>query len=130
MEVLVLRTVTVLVTGTVLGIAVLLILFFLIVYHVPERFNSYSYFALKALVGTAVGLYVGYLQKTKAALVAVICLLPGLILQATSRSYPIRIGLGIAIFLLGDALGLVVAFAIAHRLSNSRKSAPTRTVSG
>lgn len=125
-----LRTVSVFAAGMVLGLVILLVLFLFIANHVPERLNWLAYFVLKSLVGAAVGVFVGFFQKNKAGLVAVVCLLPGFLLQAASRSYPIRTGPGFVIFILGEALGLFTAFAIARYLSNSMRSATRGTVSG
>ena len=54
-----------------------------------------------------------------------ICLVPVIFLQATSRSYPISTGLGLAVFILGEVLCLSIAVAIARRFSSSKRL-PTR----
>jgi hypothetical protein len=114
--------VSVLVAGTILALGILLVLFLLAVNHIPERFNWHVYFVLKSLVGAAVGLFVGFVQKKNAGIIAMVCLLPGIFLQVASRSYPLRTGLAFVVFFLSESLGLLIAFAIAKRLSNARRS--------
>jgi hypothetical protein len=115
-----LRTLAVFIGGAILAFALLLALFAVIAYHVPERFNFYSYFALKILIATAVGLFVGSLQQNRAGLLAVACLLPLLLLQATRSYYPVWTAGRLPAFLLSEAMGLSLTFAVAHHLSKSK----------
>jgi hypothetical protein len=115
-----LRTLAVFIGGAILGFALPLALFAVIVYRVPEQFNFYSYFVLKVLVATAVGLFIGSLQQKRAGLLAVACHLPFLLWQATRSSYPVWTTGRIPAFLLGEAMGLSLTFAVAHHLSKSK----------
>ena len=117
-----LRTVSVLVAGTLLGLAALVGLFLLALNRIPTPSHWFIYLVLKVSVGTAVGLFVGFVQKKNAGVFAMVCLLPGIFLQATSRSYPLRTGLAFVAFFLSEVLGLFTAFAIANRLSQARRS--------
>jgi hypothetical protein len=112
-----LRTVGVFLGGAFLGFALLLALFVVIVYHVPGEFNFYSYFVLKAVVAIAVGSFVGLLQRNGAGSLAIVCLLPLLMWQATRSHYPVWATGRLPGFLIGEALGLSLAFAVAHHLS-------------
>lgn len=117
-----LRTVSVLVAGTLLGLGILLVLFLLVVSRIPATYNWFTYFALKGLVGAAVGLFVGLFQKKNAGLVAMACLVPGIVMQLTSRSYPLGTGLAFVVFFLSESLGLLIAFASARQLSYGRSA--------
>ncbi len=121
----VLRTAGVLIAGALLGLAVMSLLGYVAIYHVPAHYNGYSYFLVKVLTGVVVGLFVGLLQKKQAGLVAVICVLPLLYLQAASPYYPLRGGVLIVVFILSEALEVSLAFAVAHHLSRARSRAPS-----
>lgn len=115
-----LKTVGVVLAGAILAMILIAGGVFAAAYVIPRQLDAYFYFAFKALVGAAIGLLVGSLQKNKAGFVAVICLLPALLVQVTSRSYPIKTAPGFAMFLLSEILGLLAAFAVAHRLSKGK----------
>ncbi|HYL85810.1 MAG TPA: hypothetical protein VE263_16395 [Candidatus Angelobacter sp.] len=121
---------SVLIAGSLLALAVLIVAFLFIVNSLPENFNPYAYFLLKALVGASVGLFVGFVQRKKGGLIAVICLMPTLLLQLTSRTFPVRTGRAFAALFVSEALGMLVAFVIASRLSDSITSRARSDVSG
>lgn len=124
-----LRTLSVLVGGMLLALAVLIVCFLFITKYIPAHSNWYAYFVLKALVGATVGLFVGFLQKRRRGLVAAMCLLPGFLLQIASRPYPIRTAGGFLALLLSEVLGLLIALLIVRRLSDAGRASPSVSVS-
>jgi hypothetical protein len=124
-EVLVLRTVGIFIAGVLLGVVVLGSLIWVVigVIGLPQHLRIYAYYMADALTGTAVGLFVGFLQKRKAGLVALICLLPPVFLQYVNRYSQPATGLRLFLLLMGTAIELSIAFAIAHRLSKARRRA-------
>jgi hypothetical protein len=116
----VLRTAAIFVAGVILGLVVLACLIWATV-GLPQYFRIYAYYMAGALTGTAVGLFVGFLQKSKAGLVALICLLPPVLLQYVNRFSQPATGLRLFRLLLGTAVELSIAFTVAHRLSKARR---------
>jgi hypothetical protein len=115
------RTVAVGIGACLLAAVIFACAVFLIAIHLPQG-NYPFYFALEALVGIAVGTFVGTLQRKRAGQLATISLLPVLYLT-NQHSQLFTCGCMRAIlFLLTDALMLFLAFALAHRLSDIRNS--------
>lgn len=116
-----LRTIGVLLAGASLGISLLLALFVLIVYRIPGGLNFYSFFVLEASVGIAVGLLVGFLQRKKPGVLAVICLLPFPLWALLRPTSLVWVGGRFPAFLIGEVLSLLVAFGVAQRFSRARR---------
>jgi hypothetical protein len=74
---------------------------------------------LEAVTGATVGGFVGYLQKNRAGLMAILCLLPAILFQyvPTHRLHDPISGQGLFVLLLGTILELSAAFAAAYVLS-------------
>jgi hypothetical protein len=87
----------------------------------PQHLRIYAYYMADALTGSAVGLFVGFLQKRRASLVALICLLPPAFLQYVNRFSHPATGPRLFLLLLGTAVELSIAFVIAHRLAEARR---------
>jgi hypothetical protein len=113
-----LRTSGVFVAGVLLGVLVLGSLMWA-VYGLPWSVRVYAYYVAEALTGSAVGLFVGFLQKRRAGLVALTCLLPPAYLQYVNRFSHPATRLRLFLLLLGTAIGLSMAFLIAHTLSRT-----------
>ena len=114
------RTAGVFVVGMLLGVAVLGSLAWAM-NGLPQHLRPYAYYMVEALTGSAVGLFVGFLQKRKAGLVALMCLLPPAFLQYLNRFSQPATGFRLFLLLLGTGVEMSIAFAIAHLLSNSRR---------
>jgi hypothetical protein len=117
------KTIAVFVGGAFVGIAVLLALFLVVAYHVPGGINVYSFLALQAAVGAAVGLFVGIVQENNAGALAALCLLPFLMWSLMRPHSPLWLGGRLPMFLLGEALSFLVAFVIANHFSKARSRA-------
>jgi hypothetical protein len=122
-----LKAVSVFLGGSILGIALLLGLFLGLVYHLPGGVNFYSFFALEATVGVAVGLFVGFAQRDNAGFLAPMCLLPFLLWSLARPHSPLWVGGRFPVFVLGETLSLLMAFIVAHRLSKVRNRARLAT---
>ena len=114
-----LRTVGVFVVGVLLAVVVLGSLMWA-VFALPCSVRVYAYYIVEALTGSAVGLFVGLLQKRRAGVVALICLLPLAYVQYMNRFSHPATGLRLVVLLLGTVIGLSAAFLTAHLLSKSR----------
>ena len=102
-----LRSVGVLVVGVLAGFTVQASLGLVVMaINSGQQPRPYIYYLLFALTGSAVGLLVGFLQKYKAGLVAMICLAPQSILQYVNRFSRPATGLRLFLLLLGTALEL------------------------
>ncbi len=115
-----LRTLGVFVAGVLLGLVVMASLIWA-ASDLPQRFGLYAYSLIDALTGSAVGLFVGFLQRGRAGLVALICLLPLAYLQYVNQFSHPATGLRLLLLLVGTAVELSIAFGIAHRLSKARQ---------
>jgi hypothetical protein len=91
------------------------------VYALPWSVRIYAYYMAEVLTGTAVGLFVGFLQRRGAGFVALVCLLPPAYLQYVNRFSHPATGRRLFLLLLGTAVELSMAFVVAHRLSKARK---------
>jgi hypothetical protein len=118
----VLRTVAVVIAGMLLGFVVGGGLIW-VGMHLPLEVRRYAYYLIDVLTGVAVGLLVGFLQRHKAGLVALICLSPQVFLQYVNRYSRPATGLRMLLLLIGTVLELSTAFAIADRLSKATKRA-------
>jgi hypothetical protein len=74
-----LRTVAILVAGVPLAFIALGGLSSVVI-ALPQNVRIYAYYIITALTGSVVGLFVGFLQKYKAGLVALTCLVPSALL--------------------------------------------------
>jgi len=116
-----LRTIGVLVAGTLLGFVVLSSLIWAgTALNLSQQARPYAYYLIVCLTGTAVGLLVGFLQKYKAGAVAATCLLGPSLLQYVNRFSRPATGLRLFILLIGTAMELSLAFAVAHKLAARR----------
>jgi hypothetical protein len=118
----VLRTVVIGIAGAVLALVLVAAGVHVAAYFIPQRLDLLFYFALKAFVGLIVGFFVGSVQRSKAGIVAVACLLPLTFLQATSRTRPIRSASDIALLLLSEILAMSIGFVVAQHLSKARSA--------
>ena len=100
------------------------------VYRLPWSMRIYAYYMAEALTGGAVGLFVGFLQKRGAGFLALVCLLPLAYLQYVNRFSDPATGFHLFLLLLGTAVEVSIAFAIAHLLSNSKRSTTRSAASG
>jgi hypothetical protein len=117
------KTIAVFVGGAFVGIAALLALFLVVAYHVPGGINIYSFLALQATVGVAVGLFVGIVQNNNAGVLAAFCLLPFLLWSLVRPQSPLWLGGRVPMVLVGEALSFLVAFIVANHLSKARRGA-------
>lgn len=124
-----LRTLGIFAVGLLLGIVVMASLLWA-VYSLPWSVRIYAYYMAEALTGGAVGLFVGFLQKRGAGYLALACLLPPVYLQYVNRFSNPATGSRLFLLLLGTAIEVSIAFAIAHLLSNSRRSTTRSAASG
>lgn len=69
-------------------------------------------YLLAILTGAAVGGFVGFFQKNKPGLMAVLCLLPGILFEYLTVS-----GQGLFFLLVGSVLELSAAFTVAYAVS-------------
>lgn len=123
-----LRTLGVFVTGTLVGVAVLTVLIW-VGLHVQGRFGPYAYYLIDILTGAIVGLFVGFLQRKRAGIVALVCLLPLVFVQYVNRFSQSAAGTRLFLLLLGTTAELLIAVVVAHRLSaarNNMRNEPTR----
>jgi hypothetical protein len=118
----VLRTVGVVIAGMLLAFVVLGGLFWVVI-DLPQQFRLYAYYLSVVLTGLAVGLFVGFSQRRKAGLVALVCLSPQVFLQYVNRYSRPATGIRLLLLLVGTVLELSIAFAIANRLSKAKKRA-------
>jgi hypothetical protein len=122
-EVYVLRTLGVLVAGMLLGITLLASLAWArLAINRWQQPPAYDYYLILALTGCAVGLLVGFLQKYKAGFVAMICLIPQAFVQYVNRFSRPATGFRLVLLLLGTALELSFAFAVAHMVAARRRA--------
>jgi hypothetical protein len=117
-----LRTVGVLAVGMLLSVVVLGSLVWVTVTTLPWSARIYALYVGEALTGAAVGSFVGFLQKRRAGVVALVCLLPPAYLQYVNRLSKPATGFRLVLLLMGTAVELGIAFSIAHRLSKSRRT--------
>ena len=90
-------------------------------YSLPWTAGICAYYLAEVLTGSAVGLFVGFLQKRGAGFVALACLLPLGYLQYVNRFSHPAVGLRLFLLLLGTAVELSIAFILADRMSKARK---------
>lgn len=122
-EALVLRTAGVLVAGMLLGFTVLASLIWAgMVINRWQQPPVYDYYLISALTGCAVGLLVGFLQKYKAGFVAMICLIPQVFVQYVNRFSRPATGFRLVLLLVGTALELSLAFAVAQMVAARRRA--------
>jgi hypothetical protein len=116
----VLRTLGVFIAALFLGFVILGSLLWAM-YSLPWPVRIYAYYMAETLTGSAVGSFVGLMQKHGAGFVALTSLLPPAYLQYFNRfSHPAP-GLHLFLLLVGTAVELSIAFVIAHRLSEARR---------
>lgn len=117
-----LRTSVVFVVGLLLDVVVLGSLL-LAMAALPWSMRIYGYNVAETLTGTAIGLFVSFVQKHRAGFVASICLLPPTDWQYVNRFSPPATGRRLALLLLGTVVEPTTAFVVAHRLSQPRRTA-------
>jgi len=111
-----LRTAGVLAAGMLLSIAVLGSLAWATMASLPWSARVYAYYVIAAVTGAAVGLFVGFLQKRGAGIVALVCILPSAYLQHVNRFSKPATGVRVVFLLVGTAVELGIAFLVANHL--------------